>query len=197
MRRSATTYQPVAQSAGLKRAVTTLAVTPLSQVEERLGELELAESKFEVGSTSAKESVECYDKEEDEEFAGIKYTALPENSETEQEEEQRSSSQGTEVQENREPSSDSNNSTLENLTSSFPEYEGDLEDESCADTMGTSVNDSLSAKNVHKPLKDLIFKANKEYYDMDSNRVRIKVGLSRKVPSLHPRRNINGASSLH
>lgn len=188
-------YQPTAHSTGFKRAATTSAVAPLSHVEERLGELELVETKSDTEDTSH-EPVQCLDDREDEEFAGIKYTALPGSPGTEQEEAHESSSQRTEVQANCGSSPHSNNSTLGNLPSSSSEYEGDLEDESYTDTLGTSANDSFPTETVHKPLKDLIFKANKEVYDVDSNKVRMKVGLSKRVPSLHPRRNINGASSL-
>ncbi|GAV46572.1 hypothetical protein ZYGR_0A01640 [Zygosaccharomyces rouxii] len=195
MRRSVTTYQPASHTAGLKRASTTSAVSPLSHVEERLGGLELVEAKSDVEEASY-EPAQYFSNREDEEFAGIKYTALPGSSGTEQEEANNSSSQNTEVQANCESSFHSNNSTLGDPPSSSSEYEGDLEDGSYTDTLSTSVNDSLPPENVHKPLKDLIFKANKEAYDVDSNKVRIKVGLSKKVPSLHPRRKINGASSL-
>ncbi|QLL34475.1 hypothetical protein HG536_0G03370 [Torulaspora globosa] len=55
-------------------------------------------------------------------------------------------------------------------------------------TAETSVDDSQLSEWVHKPLKDLIFKTNKRFYDIDSNKVRYKVGLSRRaamIPSLH------------
>lgn len=58
-------------------------------------------------------------------------------------------------------------------------------------TPETSVDESHSSDCVHKPLKDLIFKTNKEFYDIDSNKVRYKVGLSRRaamIPSLHKKR---------
>lgn len=193
MRRSVTTCQPEVRLVGPKRAATTLAVAPLSQVEERLSELELAEDKSDVDSR-CHGTVQPLEDREDEGLAGIKYTALPEGSSTEQEEEHLSSSQETEVQTNREISFRSNDSTLEISIPSFPEYEEDSHNESYNDTLSTLSNDSLSHENVHKPLKDLIFKTNKELYNMDSNKVRIKVGLSKKVPSLHPKRNINGAS---
>lgn len=193
MRRSTTTCQPEVRLVGPKRAATTLAVAPLLQVEERLSELELAEDKSEVDSKSHGTAQPLEDRK-DEGLAGIKYTALRESSNTEQEEEHLPSSQETEVQTNREISFRSNDSTLEISISSFPESEENSHNKSYNDTLGTLPNDSLSHENVHKPLKDLIFKTNKELYDMDSNKVRVKVGLSKKVPSLHPKRNINGAS---
>lgn len=43
-------------------------------------------------------------------------------------------------------------------------------------------------EHVHKPLKDLIYKTNKEFYDVDSHKVKYKAGLSKRsamLPSLH------------
>ncbi|QLQ80396.1 hypothetical protein HG537_0D03970 [Torulaspora globosa] len=59
-------------------------------------------------------------------------------------------------------------------------------------TADTSVDDSQLSEWVHKPLKDLIFKTNKRFYDIDSNKVRYKVGLSRRaavIPSLHRKKD--------
>lgn len=56
----------------------------------------------------------------------------------------------------------------------------------------TSLDESQSSDWVHKPLKDLIFKTNKRFYDIDSNKVRYKAGLSRRasmIPSLHRRKD--------
>lgn len=42
---------------------------------------------------------------------------------------------------------------------------------------------------VHKPLKELIYRANKDFYNVDSHRVKYKAGLSKNlayIPSLHP-----------
>lgn len=44
--------------------------------------------------------------------------------------------------------------------------------------------------NVHKPLKDLIHRTNRSYYQVDSNKVRHRVGLSKRttaLPHLHPK----------
>lgn len=46
---------------------------------------------------------------------------------------------------------------------------------------------------IHKPLKDLIYKTNKEIYNVDSHKVQYKAGLSKKntlIPSLHPNRQL-------
>lgn len=187
-----------------------MAIPPLSHVEEKLEELELVESRAEIEDVSFG-PVKTLSNGDEKAFTDIKYTVLSESPEEEREKASHispeacsssstsSSSQVTEIQAKCDTSFQSNNSTLEGFPSSSSEYEGDLEEESCADafdTFDTSANDSLPSEHVHKPLKDLIFKANKEFYDVDSNKVRMKVGLSKKVPSLHPRRKINSASSL-
>ncbi|CCE65659.1 hypothetical protein TPHA_0M00840 [Tetrapisispora phaffii CBS 4417] len=75
------------------------------------------------------------------------------------------------------------------------------QDESyCQDTLGEStftepenmkickLGKTPPIEIIHRPLKDLINKTNKMIYDVDSNHVQYKAGLSkrcRKIPSLH------------
>ncbi|CCF58265.1 hypothetical protein KAFR_0E01110 [Kazachstania africana CBS 2517] len=44
---------------------------------------------------------------------------------------------------------------------------------------------------IHIPLKDLIYRTNKEFYNIDSNKVKFKAGLTKRnkqlLPSLHPK----------
>lgn len=59
------------------------------------------------------------------------------------------------------------------------------------ETPETSLDEVSLPEGVHKSLKDLIHKTNKNLYDVDSNKVKYKAGLSRKglaVPSLHRRK---------
>lgn len=56
----------------------------------------------------------------------------------------------------------------------------------------TSMNSSF--EYVHKPLKDLIYKTNKNIYDVDSRKVKYKAGLSKRnniLPSLHRNRKLS------
>lgn len=60
------------------------------------------------------------------------------------------------------------------------------------ETPETSLDEVAVPESVHKPLKDLIYQTNKRFYDVDSNKVRYKAGLSRKglaVPSLHHKKS--------
>ena len=57
--------------------------------------------------------------------------------------------------------------------------------------MSTAKNSDQGKQTAHKSLKDLIFETNRAMYNVDSNKIRYKVGLSRNIrsiPSLHPRR---------
>lgn len=59
------------------------------------------------------------------------------------------------------------------------------------ETPETSLDEVSLPEAVHKSLKDLIYKTNRNLYDVDSNKVKYKAGLSRKglaVPSLHRRK---------
>lgn len=85
---------------------------------------------------------------------------------------------------------------LESISVSPTESEESVEVRRCEESHDTSVGDLSSHEFVHKPLKDLIFRTNKELYDVDSNRVKYRVGLSKRVPSLHPKRRGNMASSI-
>lgn len=63
----------------------------------------------------------------------------------------------------------------------------------------TSTDHIPSVDCVHKSLKDLIYKTNKELYQIDSNKVRYKAGLSRKgaiIPSLHQKKNSKLAAGM-
>ena len=57
--------------------------------------------------------------------------------------------------------------------------------------ISTAKNLVQGKQTTHKSLKDLIFETNRAMYNVDSNKIRYKAGLSRNIrsiPSLHPRR---------
>ena len=57
--------------------------------------------------------------------------------------------------------------------------------------ISTAKNLAQGEQTTHKSLKDLIFETNRAMYNVDSNKIRYKAGLSRNIrsiPSLHPRR---------
>lgn len=193
MRRSATSYQPV-PSLVPRRAATVLAIPTLHHVEKGLSGLELAKGGPE-DEQRCYEPANCCSDHEELAFASVKYSALPGSPGTEAEE--CNSSQTKELSPDKLSlaSRDDSDSIQESTAPSVTEFKDDVADRDCADTFDTSATDSSSHEVVHKPLKDLIFKTNKELYDVDSNIVRYRVGLSKKVPSLHPNRRINGASS--
>lgn len=110
---------------------------------------------------------------------------------------ERTTSKDAEQEENYKERSDDSTYSERDSGKSSPEAANCTEEANCTEqiwetgTAETSVDDSQLSEWVHKPLKDLIFKTNKRFYDIDSNKVRYKVGLSRRaavIPSLHPKR---------
>ena len=186
MSRSVTTCQ--LRPASLpRRAATVVAVPTLHHVEKELSCLELSKRQPR-NEVALSETSECPKYENDRVITGC--TDLHACAEAEE-----CTSKTEEVPVKRESSPIINISILESVSASPTESEKSVEFKRCEKSHDTSAGDLSSHEFVHKPLKDLIFKTNKEIYDVDSNRVKYRVGLSKRVPSLHPKRRGNVASS--
>lgn len=79
-----------------------------------------------------------------------------------------------------------------------PEEGNGEEEVSTIMTPETSLDEIPMSDGVHQSLKDLIYRTNKQLYDVDSNKVKYKAGLSRKglsVPSLHHKKEAKSSDS--
>lgn len=197
MRRSVTTFQAVEAKQPLlgRRSATVLVAPSINVVEKSLDQLALNSVK--VGSdaemTSTAYGCDLADAaiEEEENHEGLQGRSEDESDreyhesnklyhESDQEHDEFAQELAANEEEKRERKSDD-------------EQEGEGKKENS--TTGTLRSDTVSSCHVHKSLKDLIFKTNKEFYAVDSNKVRYKVGLSKRgssLPSLHPKKRLTG-----
>lgn len=187
MRRSVTTCQ--LRPASLpRRAATVVAAPTLYHVEKEFSCLELSKCQP-INEVALSETSECPKNEDDR--VTIDSTELHACTESEE-----CTPKMEEAPVKRESSPIINIGVLESIAASPIESVEKVEGRRCEESHDTSVGDLSSHEFVHKPLKDLIFRTNKDIYDVDSNRVKYRVGLSKRVPSLHPKRRVNMASSI-
>lgn len=193
MRRSVTTFQAVEAKQPLSRRSATALVAPSINIVEKCLD-QLALNSMKVGSdeemTSTAYGCDLVD-------AAIKEEENHEGSEG------RSEDESDQVYHGSDQEHDEFAEELEANEKEKREKESDDEQESEGKkekgpenaTTGTLRSDTVSSCHVHKSLKDLIFKTNKEIYAVDSNKVKYKVGLSKRgssLPSLHPKKRLTG-----
>lgn len=201
MRRSATTFQAVEakQPFVSRRSATLLVVPSIHVVEKCLDQLALNSVKLESGEemTSTTDDSELVDavieeRENQENVeAGSKDEYDQEQEECVQQHDELNRELGANEKLKREEEDDVNQDAEQE-----DDEKKEEEEEGAGITMpNTLISDTVSSCRIHKSLKDLIFKTNKEIYAVDSNKVKYKVGLSKRgssLPSLHPKKRSAG-----
>ncbi|CCK71555.1 Hed1p KNAG_0H01420 [Huiozyma naganishii CBS 8797] len=182
MRRSRTMAVTVPVRRYSRRAVTSVPVE-LEKINFKLGSLDLLDLASAAGENSAPYQTQYGGGESD--VHGSVDTTISECDEEVSKEIDSSNGIGA-------TAADAESPCVTGRESPYLSQEEDSPQTSSPDTSGTAYVTTALPREVHKSLKELIYKTNRELYDVDSNKVQYKAGLSREsghhIPSLHTKR---------